>query len=454
MRGHSTLVASAVLAVGLLFGAAPASALKIENLKVWQNHYDHPNQPVIRVKFDPQADDWTIVTSDPVKFNYGFWMEVKSAYAIDNQSGVTFYLDNLPHAYVQVHSSNPSLQFGDPIQGNADLTKPGNQTNELKKAALEVCHKVRSNGGNPDKDHVIEGNIKGSAVVLVGTLSPIATQERKVLDVWATYGIVCEKQPGWQSNSVAGLTTDKGKFKVESIDLFLTTFQGQETSPNPATSCKKLKVTVRIETNKTGGPVSYKLWRQPGQPMVKQGMSEFQTTGQFKGRFIIEDSFVETFDKTTYVQYMAEILNDPFGPSTQWKPITIHCGGGLTTGQPQGGGDIIPSFKVTKAELKIIGIAGTGCPTKAFVTATFFANKPGKFKYFIGTSLKKSKSGELETKKVGNVYRAQETLTVDITKSGKFTAHARPVDFPAASAFASKAYNCGGLDPVQGVTGQ
>ena len=103
---------------------------------------------------------------------------------------------------------------------------------------------------------------------------------------------------------------------------------------------------------------------------------------------------------------------------------------------------------------KIIGVAGTGCPTKAFVTATFFTNKPGSFKYFIGTSLKKNKSGELEAKKVGNVYRAQETLTVDITKSGKLTAHARPVDFPAASAFASKAYNCGGLDPVQGVTGQ
>lgn len=455
MRTISTLVLSAALGCGLLLGAAPAKALKIENLSISQSHDDHPDQPVIRVKFDPSTDDWTIVTSDPVKFSFGFWMVVKSAYAIDNQSGVTFFgFDNFPSRYVQVHSSDPSLTFGEPISGSADMVKPGNQTDELKKAALEVCHKVRSNGGKPNKDHVIQGNIKGYAEILIGTLSPIAQQERKVLDVWATYGIVCEQMPGWHELPVGGFSADKGDFKVQSIDLFLTTFQGQETSPNPATRCKKLKVTVRIETNKAGGPVSYKLWRQPGQPVVKQGMSEFQTKGQFKGRFIIEDSFVDTFDKTTYVQYMAEILNTTFGPSTQWKPITIHCGGGLTTGQPQGGGDLVPSFKVTKTELKIISIAGTGCPTKAFVTATFFANKPGSFKYFIGTSLKKNQSGELEAKKVGNVYRAQETLTVDITKSSKLTAHARPVDFPAASAFASKAYNCGGLDPVQGVTGQ
>src|SRR4029453_7928144 len=100
-----------------------------------------------------------------------------------------------------------------------------------------------------------------------------------------------------------------------------------------------------------------------------------------------------------------------------------QCNGGFTTGQPQGGGDIVPSFKVTKTDLKIISLQGKGCPTKAFVTATFIANKPGTFKYFIGTSLNKNKSGELEAKKVGNVYRAQETLTVDITKSGKLTAH-------------------------------
>ena len=452
MRGLSTLVLSAVLGGGLVIGAAPASALKIENLSVSQDHGD-PDQPEIHVKFDPQADDWTIVTSDSVKFKFGFWMVVKSAYAIDNQSGVKFHLDNFPMAYVQVHSTDPSLQFGEPISGSADMVKPGNKTNELKKNALEVCKKIRSNGGKPNKDHVIQRNIKGSAVVLVGTLSPIAQQERKVLDLWASYRIVCEHHPGWtKPTSVAGLTAgQKGKLKVQSVDLFLATFQGQETDPNPGTSCKKLKVTVRIETNQAG-PVSYTLWRQPGEAVTRQKMSEFQTNGQFKGRYIVEDVFVHTFDKTTYVQYMAEVAGSPFGPSTQWKPITIHCGGGLTTGQQQGGGDIVPSFKVTKTELKIISIAGTGCPTKAFVTATFFANKPGTFKYLIGTSFGPNQHGIAQAKKVGNVYRVQETLTVDVTKSGTLRAHAIANDFPQSEGKASKAFNCAGLDPVQGVT--
>lgn len=450
MRGLSIAMASAVLGGGLLFGAAPASALEIEGYDLWQGIYGG-EVPEIHVEFDPKVADWTVVTSDPVKVKFGFELTVKSAYAIDNDSGVTVFLDNFGETAF-IHSSNPSLTFGDRIQGSLELSSPGDQTNAFKKAALEVCHTVRSNGGEPDKDHVIPRNYKAGSSLIVGTLAPLSQSQKKDKDIWVQYRVVCEKSPGWQSNSVAGLTTEKGKFKVRSIDLFLTTFHGQETNPNPGTSCKKLKVTVRIETSKSGGPVSYKLWRQPGEPVVKQAMSEFQTTGQFKGRYIIEDSFVETFDKTTYVQYMAEVLNDPFAPSTQWKPITIQCNGGFSTSQPQGGGADIQSFKVTSADLKIISLAGKGCPTKAFVTATFIANKPGTFKYFIGTSLNKNKSGQLEAKKVGNVYRAQETLTLDITKSGKLTAHARPVDFPAASALASKSYNCKGVDPVDGVT--
>jgi hypothetical protein len=268
-----------------------------------------------------------------------------------------------------------------------------------------------------------------------------------------TYDVVCMANPKWHEpiKPAENLTADKGDFKVQSIDLFLTTFQGQETNPNPGTSCKKLKVTVRIETNKFG-IVNYKLWRQPGEAVEKMHSVTMKKDGQFKGRFVVEDTFIDTFDKTTYIQYMAEVTNRTFGPSTQWKPITIQCNGAFTTGQPQGGGDIVPSFQVTSTDLKIISLAGKGCPTKAFVTATFTTNKPGTFKYFIGTSLDKSKSGQLEAKKVGNVYRAQETLTVDVTKSGKLTAHARPVDFPSASAFTSKAYNCAGVNPVGGAT--
>lgn len=446
----ATVALAATLACGLMVGAAPAQALTIKEFDV-DTLGGESNVPKINVSFDLQADNWNAATSDPVKFSFSYYILLYKTHALADGSKVSIHLDKMSwHRYL--HSSKSGNEAFD---GSVDLVKPANQLGDLKNLAVNLCRTIRGNGGKPNKDHVIRRNIKADAYLVVWTTAPVFTEKTKHITAWAPYDVVCKSNPKWHEpiKPAQDFTADKGDFKIQSIDLFLATFLGQETNPNPATSCKKLKVTVRIETNKIGY-VKYKLWRQPGEAVEKSHWSEMKTDGPFKGRFVIEDTFVDTFDKTTAMQYMAEVTNKTFGPSTQWKPITIHCSGSLTTGQPQGGGDIIPSFKVTKAELKIIGVAGTGCPTKAFVTATFFANKPGSFKYFIGTSLKKNKSGQLEAKKVGNVYRAQETLTVDITKSGKLTAHARPVDFPAASAFASKAYNCGGLDPVQGVTGQ
>jgi hypothetical protein len=438
MRGLSTLVASAVLGGGLLFGAAPASALDIKDFD-----FDAIGlRPEIHVVFDLQADNWNAVTSDLVKFGTYYSFTVYKAYALDQGSHISVYLENLNWTHeFQSHKSGNEV-----FEGQIDLKKSANKLTELKNVAINACRAYRAQGGTPGKDHVIQRTVEAKAYLDLSTVAPVFTEALADRTIDVPYDIVCDANPKWHKpiKPAENFTADKGDFKIQSIDLFLTTFQGQETNPNPGTSCKKLKVTVRIETNKVGG-VQYKVWRQPGDAVTKSQVAKFQTEGQFKGRFIIEDAFIETFDKTTYVQYMAEVTSTTFGPSTQWKPITIQCNGGFTTGQPQGGGDIVPSFKITSTDLKIIGLEGKGCPTKAFVTATFVANKPGTFKYFIGTSLNKNKQGQLEAKKVGNLYRAQETLTVDITKSGKLTAHARPVDFPAASAFTSKAYNCGGI---------
>jgi len=448
MRKLSTLALSAALGCGLLLGAAPARALTIETFDV-DPASNEASIPKIHVTFDLQADNWNAATADPVKFRFFYSIVLYKAFALADGSHVSIGLDNMYWSH-DLHSTKSGNEAFD---GTVDLVRPANQLSELKNLAVNLCRTIRGNGGKPNKDRVFRRNIKAEANLDVWTTAQVFTEKTKHVEAWAAYDVVCDANPKWHEpiKPAEDFTADKGDFKVQSIDLFLATFQGQETNPNPGTSCKKLKVTVRIETNKSG-LIKYKLWRQPGEAVEKFHRAEMKTEGQFKGRFIIEDTFVDTFDKTTYIQYMAEVTNQTFGPSTRWKPITIQCGGGLTTGQPQGGGDLIPSFKVTSAELKIISVAGAGCPTKAFVTATFFANKPGKFKYFIGTSLNKNKSGELEAKKVGAVYRARETLTVDITKSGKLTAHARPVDFPAASVFASKSYNCAGLDPVDGVT--
>jgi hypothetical protein len=444
MRGLSTLVASAVLGGVLLFGAAPASALDIKAF----NFDPIGLRPEIHVTFDLQADNWNAATSDVVDFVFYYSFEAHKSFALDPDSHMTVRLEHL--SWVLDFQSNAS--GNEVFDGTVDLKKPANKLSDLKNLAITACRAFRAQGGTPAKEHVINRTVEATAHLELSTVAPVFTEKLADRTVDAPYDIVCDANPQWHQpiKPAENFTADKGDFKIESIDLFLATFQGQETNPTPGTSCKKLKVTVRIETNKVGG-VQYKLWRQPGEAVTRSQVAKFQTKGQFKGRFIIEDTFIDTFDKTTYIQYMAEVTSNTFGPSTQWKPITIQCNGGFTTGQPQGGGAEVPSFQVTSTDLKIIGLEGKGCPTKAFVTATFTANKPGTFKYFIGTSLNKNKSGQLEAKKVGNVYRAQETLTVDITKSGNLTAHARPVDFPGASAFTSKAYNCGGVvNPMLG----
>jgi hypothetical protein len=100
-------------------------------------------------------------------------------------------------------------------------------------------------------------------------------------------------------------------------------------------------------------------------------------------------------------------------------------------------------FKVLSTDLKILGLHAQGCPAKAVISATFIANAPGKFHYVIGTTLGPNKHGVLEVKKVGNLYRAQTTLPVDMVKSGTLKVHAMALDFPESEAAVGEAYGCG-----------
>ena len=450
MRMLSAFILSVVLGCGLTFSAQSARALEIKKLEVHQFGLEN-KRPQVQVRFDLQADTWNAVTADPVVFQVQYEVKLKKSYALKPGSKLSLNLDTIAKIIPLQSQQSGNETFYDIVE----LKKAGNKLSELKTQALDTCQEIRGNGGKPNKDHVIQRGAQIRANVFAQTIAPWFTEESKSTQLYLAYDVVCLANPNWREpiGTAGSVTTDKGDFKVQSVDLFLTTYLGQETTSNPATSCKKLKVMVRIETNQSG-VVPFKLWRQPGEPVGKSKMTTFRKDGKFKGRFILEEEFIYTFDKTTYAQYMVEVPYGPIGMSTPWKDITIHCGGGLTTGQPQGGGDLIPTLKVTKADIKIINIGGVGCPTKAFVTATFTTNKPGKFKYFIGTNLNKTMSGELAAKKVGAIYQAKETLTVDIIKSGKLTAHARPVDFPAASVFASKSFNCKGVDPVEGLTTQ
>jgi hypothetical protein len=442
----STVAFSVILGCSVLFGASPAEAVKIEDFEFNQTNYE-TDRPQIHVKFDLQADNWNAVTDAKVTFKYHYKATLRKVSALVIGSDLTVKTDNMTKTLHLQSASSGNEMFFDSFQ----LSKSANKLGELKNKAINTCRQIRSNGGKPNKQHVVPYFFYAEADLQVYTAT--TNYDSANLKRLVAVSIVCDANPAWHEpiKPVGGVATDTGEFKIQSVDLFLTTFQGAETNPTPGNACKKLKVTVRIFTSGKG-IVGFKLSRHPGQDVTKQNWAEFQTKGKFKGRFMLEETFVHTFDKTTNVQYMAEVGGGTFPLSTPWKEITIHCGGGLTNDQPSGPNDLIPSFKVISTELSIIGTGDKGCPAKAFIAATFITNKPGKFRYFIGTSVNKNKSGELEAKKVGNIYRAQETMTLDIVKSGKLVVHARAVDFPASSAFANKPYNCTGVKPVQGVT--
>ncbi|HET7154683.1 MAG TPA: hypothetical protein VFI87_04865 [Hyphomicrobiaceae bacterium] len=444
------LAVAAIAASQFSFNAS-AHALKVESFKI----ESEGKKQEIHVRFDRQADNWNAVTGSQVSFRFYYSLTVKAAYALAQGSHISLGIENIDKLNGELALQSGNSHYSEDHYGYFNLHANTNDLGDLKNKAITTCRTFRSNGGRPDKEHRVQHMVRAWSWVDLSTTAPVFTEEMANAETHFPIDIVCD--PDWREPPSGDLTTpDKGTFKVTSVELFLTTFHGQVTNPTPGTECKKLQVKVRIETNKIG-PVTYKLWRQPGSDETRSHMVQFHEDGPFKGRFIVEDTYVDTFDKSTYAQYMAEVTSSTFGPSTQWKDISIQCtgpgGGGLTTGLPQGGGDLIPGFKVTSAQLKIIGIPGAGCPTKAFVTASYTTNKAGKFRYFIGSSADKNESGELESKKVGATYRAQETLTVDITKSGKLIAHTRAVDFPSAHAFASKAYNCEGIKPVGGLTG-
>jgi hypothetical protein len=135
------------------------------------------------------------------------------------------------------------------------------------------------------------------------------------------------------------------KVEVTDLDLFLTTYVTPAAAGRPSgTTCKPLKVTTRIETDKAG-PKNVKLWRQVNGGPITSEVKAMDATALGGGTF--GDDWVkwENFTKTTTVQYKAEALGGTFAPSTPWKSITIHCNGNFApttsdanpdNGKPQG----------------------------------------------------------------------------------------------------------------------
>jgi hypothetical protein len=414
--------------------APGAHALSLEDFEIRQSINDN-QYPAIRVKFDRTADNWTVVTDDMVDVRILYTVRIKATHALVN-SKVRVTLDGM-QAEDPLNSS--TSEYKEIHTDTLRLRKPGSQLGEIRQTALDICKTIRGNGGKPNKEHRISRMFSAHGHIDATSTSPaFYASDQADANKLMRVDVVCLEDPAWHEPlqpSGVGLGAADRDFKVVKLDLFLTTFENQYTTPSPGLRCKKLQVKVRIETNEAG-QLSYKIWRQPGQSMDRVKYINHQTSGPFKGRFVHEEVFVDTFDKTTYQQYMVETAGSPVGVSTPWKEKHIICTGpgegGLTMGQGPGGNpaDELPTFAVTDANVMLERLAGNACPAKVRVTARYRANMPGKFEHHVGCSNGSTRSGTLEAKQpVGANYEVRDVMVIDVPQSGELTCSARPIKF-------------------------
>ena len=215
---------------------------------------------------------------------------------------------------------------------------------------------------------------------------------------------------------------DDPDFGAKGVQLFLSTFVGQTSQPNPGTVCKKARVLARIKTTKPG-PVKFRLWtkigNQPSQSEFIQAWSS-QSGSEFKAEVIKWISV----SKTTNVQAMVEDLTNPIGQSTGWKDITLHCtgagGGGLTDApNPNDDGPLVSPLKVT-GELTLADKAGAPKNKPRLGQAVFkiWATKPGSTSYKLTCSGGRKWEGTLPTFKVADKkYQAVGAANFQIAKT-------------------------------------
>lgn len=240
---------------------------------------------------------------------------------------------------------------------------------------------------------------------------------------------------------------EHGDLKVNDIDLFLSTFSGATTQPNPATTCKKGRILVRVNTNKIG-PTKFKLWTKIGgntTSKVIDAWASHDGGGGFKAE---HTEWVEV-SEPTQVQAMAEDMVSDIGQTTQWKDIMLHC-----SSAPNGGGfvqDTIPpdnpfpvdpsvnpsvpatttdltpdqgrpedppaNFQTLKGDFGIADYGAPKCERTAKALITFKSPKADNIHYSLDCK-HQNKSGVLATQPhPDGGYMAATLVTLDVTQT-------------------------------------
>lgn len=204
-----------------------------------------------------------------------------------------------------------------------------------------------------------------------------------------TVNVICEPMI---NAPVGDLQHDFGPFRVQSVKLFLTTYQSNQQGANPGTTCPALKVTSRAKANQAG-QVTMRIWRQKGNGPITSSVRQATATfdaGQ-NGYFATVEEF-ENVGTTSYYQFKTEIVSDDtFNPSDGWKDITVHCsspGGGGLTDVPQDNPGLPEPQARWQGEVAVADSAGRDkrCPRKGEVSFVATRAVPGKLNYRIQCS--------------------------------------------------------------------
>jgi hypothetical protein len=304
----------------------------------------------------------------------------------------------------------PVIPYGDQIVAicNQNLaydgpTKEFNFIHHFK--ATFLAHSVRT----PSLDSSSLGNPSVPAFVAIA--------QHAVSDSFPVQ-IICDPVAPETAEDVP----DDADFGAKGVKVFLSTFVGQTSKPNPGTVCKKARVLVRINTTKAG-PVKFNLWTKIGNgPSQKQFVQAWSSKSgsEYKAEYIKWISV----SKTTKVQAMVEDLTNPIGQSTGWKDITLNCtgaaGGGLADKpKPNNDGPLVKPLKVT-GELTLADKAGAPKDKPRLGQAVFkiWTNKPGNTSYKLTCGGGRKWEGTLPTFKVGDKkYRAVGAANFQIAKT-------------------------------------
>jgi hypothetical protein len=374
--------------------------------------------------------------------------------------------------------------------GGADSIAPLPEGHEY----ISECNRHLQPDG-PTKGHSFNSSMRATfvadtgishAIHLVTESDPSGYFPNRI-DHWRRSGfnvqIVCDPLLKAKTSDIS---IDQGEFKPEKIKLFLATFQGGgNDGPNPATTCRGLRVTTRVETSRAGG-VDIRLWRQEGKgPITSEFRSAWASYDPVKNSYFADFVHSEKFDATTLLQFMAEVAGNSFAPSTQWKDIVIRCtsnNGGLTDGLPDhGDGPVVPSVKPVPqvdtgsddlapparpepdgpkaswaGEVTMADSAGSrkACPRKGQVFFAVSRNAPGNFNYKIGCSNGQGFEGAaLSYSQGGPTFEAYGAHDIQVNRTRSIQCTLQEVKENGARVTigkASLAYTCSNpaIDPV------